>query len=484
MPHNWIYPIRVGYAPGVDDPFIEQVVRNLLHSFAELGHTVIDRPEDRPHLLLTSAMFGESLNWRKAYMFTARKRLRLDYTPTVVTLTHATPGQHEALVTHFSTKLAGEDPRPEDYPFPGLAPLAYQTLFEQGRRGGAMMAIARLVQVWTKSIRSLLVIGEDEPVEAYLFDLVGAHPRVSAGDVGFFYPDLANRLATVVCTRELVSHEVVGQPLTLSEWQALKTPGEMRAAGLQLGERNFFTEMVRVERLAAVPALDGVVASQYSEGCFATWDLQIDALVATITGSARPVEKARLTDDELAVIVGLRPDGLGAQVREVAGKRNDPPSSEAVEMLLLDRALPKTTLRSDLHEQDKISLAPVVRSKLHGHRGVSAFDPGRVEHVFLDLPYYDYPVSCSTEAQAWAIQAAFARSEALNDPTDPRQVVFTILPGHGVLIVEKWVPGLAPFQVIWEMIDRGAIQIANPVPQGRLDYLPGADSRLNLVEPG
>jgi hypothetical protein len=93
-----------------------------------------------------------------------------------------------------------------------------------------------------------------------------------------------------------------------------------------------------------------------------------------------------------------------------------------------------------------------------------------VEHVYLDTPYYYYPVSCSTEAQAHAIQAAFSRSEALNDPDDPRQVIFTVLPGHGIVVVEKWVPGKAPFQVMWEYMDAGTIEIGNLVPQGPLTF--------------
>jgi hypothetical protein len=122
----------------------------------------------------------------------------------------------------------------------------------------------------------------------------------------------------------------------------------------------------------------------------------------------------------------------------------------------------------------------VARSKLHGHRGVKAFDPGRVEHVSLDTPFYHYPVSCSTEAQARAIKSAFGRSEALNNPEDPRQVVFTVLPGHGVVIVEKWVPGKAPFQVMWEYMDAGYLQVENAIPQGSLDYIPSEGGMMEL----
>jgi hypothetical protein len=49
--------------------------------------------------------------------------------------------------------------------------------------------------------------------------------------------------------------------------------------------------------------------------------------------------------------------------------------------------------------------------------------------------------------------------------------VFTILPGHGLVLVEKWVEGKAPFQVIWEAMDSRAIEISNQVPQGQVSYV-------------
>ena len=253
----------------------------------------------------------------------------------------------------------------------------------------------------------------------------------------------------------------------------------MRQAGLELGERHFFTEMVRVANLVSVPAVHEAVSSQYSEGCFATWEPGLDALLATVTGSARPVDKDRLTDDELAVIVGVRPDGLGARVRQVEGKRNDPPSTESVEMMEMDAWLPRISLGAGWETPVEV---PVARSKLHGHRGVRSYDPRWVEHVPLDEPYYHFPVSCSTEAQARAIRTAFARSATLKDPADPRPVAFTILPGHGVVIVEKWAAGKRPFQIIWEFMDGGVLEIENHIPQGLLSYLPDAQGRMVLHE--
>jgi hypothetical protein len=147
-------------------------------------------------------------------------------------------------------------------------------------------------------------------------------------------------------------------------------------------------------------------------------------------------------------------------------------------MIEMDEHLPRVNLAwGGCFDQ----LVPVARSKLHGHRGVRSFDPRLVEHVHLSPAYYHYPVSCSTEAQARAIVNAFSRSQALANPDDPRQMVFTILPGHGVVIVEKWVKGKAPFQVIWEAMDAGRIEIDNEVPQGPFTYHAESNVRMRLV---
>jgi hypothetical protein len=180
------------------------------------------------------------------------------------------------------------------------------------------------------------------------------------------------------------------------------------------------------------------------------------------------------------VLVGVRPDQCGALTRQVEGKRNDRPSSEAVEMMDMDSLLPAITLGPAWNISSPV---PVVRSKLHGHRGIAAYDPRRVEYTPLDPPYYRYLVSCGTDAQAQGIKAAFARAEALRNPDDARQIAFTVLPGHGAFIVEKWVVGKAPFQVIWEAMDAGALQVDNRVPQGTMAYVPGPDGRMGLQIP-
>ena len=96
--------------------------------------------------------------------------------------------------------------------------------------------------------------------------------------------------------------------------------------------------------------------------------------------------------------------------------------------------------------------------------------------------YHHYPVTCATAAQARGIADAFSRAEALRDPDDPRQVVFTVLPGHGIVIVEKWAVGAAPLQTVWEAMDSGALEIDSCVPQGPIEYVSeGEDRRVVQV---
>ena len=477
VPHSWLRKISLSFVPGPMTPLLEEAEKTLLPLFRQMGHEVQQGPDDRTDLLITTAVFGEPLSWRQAPLLTARRRFNLSRMPTVFALVHAAPREFERTMGHFEAVLRKETPDPADYDFPGLAPHAYRVFFEQGRRGGPILALERLVQSQAKCLRIALVVGEERPDAAYFFDLAGSYPRTEADDPESFYEQVALRMLTATCTTEVNQHQAVGEPISRKLWQSLTTPAAMRVAGRELGKRNFFTQMVRIADLVSVPALGDAVASQYSEGCFATWDPVLGALVATVTGSARPVDKDNITDDELAVIVGVRPDGKGALRRHIEGTQNDNPSSESVEMMAMDNMLPTITLGPSWGTPAEV---PVVRSKLHGHRGVSGYDPRYAEHVSLDPAYYHYPVSCATDAQARGIKTAFSRSEALRNPGDPRQVAFTVLPGHGVVIAEKWVPGTVPFQVIWEYMDAGYIEIENVIAQGPMIYDPDTTGRMVL----
>lgn len=476
--HAWLRTVRVAFVPGPLTPLLEQVIEGLVAAFQRLGHLVQEVPDETTDAVFTTAPFGKPIHWRDALLFNLRRRFNLPHTPTFYTIMHTTPDELAKWLDYFEQALKKEPPDPADFTFPGLAPEAYRTLIEQGKRGGPILALERVLQAQAKSIRILLVVGHDTPDYAFHFDLVGAYPRsTTANGLDAFYEDIVLRTVTTLSTGEVTDHEVVEPPIPRDVWQRLTAPEAMCRAARELGKRNFFTRMVRIEELVHVPVVAGVVASQYSEGCFATWEPELEALIATVTGSSRPIEKAEITENELAVIVGVRPDGRGALVRHVEGKRNDPPSSEAVELMDMDSLLPRVRVEIEGRTYE----VPVVRSKLHGHRGIAAYDPSRVEFVPLDPPYYHYLVSCATEAQAQGVKGAFARSQALRNPEDPRQVVFTVLPGHGVVMVEKWVPGKAPFQLLWEYMDEGALVVDSHVPQGPMWYEPEGD-RMVLRE--
>jgi hypothetical protein len=56
------------------------------------------------------------------------------------------------------------------------------------------------------------------------------------------------------------------------------------------------------------------------------------------------------------------------------------------------------------------------------------------------------------------------------------------LPGHGLFIAEKWASDKEPFELIWEAMDKGELQIVSRVPQGTVDYQPEPDELYRLVE--
>ncbi|HSL29353.1 MAG TPA: hypothetical protein VK900_09160 [Anaerolineales bacterium] len=469
--HSWLKQLHVSYVPGPSTPLADRVSSGLLDHFQQEGHTTEAMPTPETDVILTTSRLGEPLGWRDALLFTARRRFRLKHAPTVFTIVHATPEQFSVWIATAEGALRDEEGIPSA--FAGIPETASRTLRQQGQRGGAIMYLLRILQIQTKCIRVLLVIGNDQPEFAYLFDLVGAHPQIKFDDPQLFYKDIALRILTAASTEEITNHQVVEPPITRQEWANLPTIGEMTQASQELGKRDFFTEMIQVSQVAEVPGFSEAISSQYSEGCFATWNVQINGLVTTITGSARPVKKENITDQDLAVIVGIKPERDGALIRKVEGHPNHPPSSEAVEMIGMDLDLPRITLTDGVE-------VPVIRSKLHGHRGVRSFDSRRVEYVTIPESYLHYPVSCSTDAQYRAVQHAFSRSEALQNPGDPRLVVFTVLPGHGVVIVEKWVEGKQAFQVIWEAMDNRDIEIANHIPQGPFRF-ESSGQRCNMV---
>jgi hypothetical protein len=483
LTHDWVEKLHVCFVPGPSTEMTAEVADRLMAGFGEQDHTVQEQPDDSTDLIVTSAIFGQPLNWRKSLLFNARRRFKLKKIPGICTLVHITPDEFEANIERLKRALSPPSSAPENFTFPGLASKAHHTLYEQGKRGGPILSLERVIQAQTMCLRILLLVGYDTPEEAYLFDLVGAHPRIDGSAESFFYGDIVQRLATALSSGDVTENEAVDPPISKAVWTKMSTPGAMKKAGRELDERGFFTEMVVIDNMIDVPALNDAIANQYSEGCYSTWDPDLGVLIATITGSARPVSKGEITDNELSVIVGIQSNNMGVTTRPVDGLMNSPPSSEAFEMINMDDGLPEAKLSkvSGNGRKGFVSV-PVTRSKLHGHRGVSAFDPGKVAYAPLEDAYYHYPVSCGSAAQARAIKRAFSNCEALTNPDDSRMIAFTILPGHGLFIAEKWDQAKRPFQLIWEAMDSGALQIESYVPQGEVNFNLADDGLYRLAD--
>jgi hypothetical protein len=497
--HDWIPKIEaVALAPGTsyidegDAAAAASVSEGLVAAFRRLGHIVASKPGPSTDIAITHAQFMTAIPWRRSLFFTGRIRYRMPKHAAVFTIVPVAAHVLETRLSEMKGAL-GELKRQiqenspvertaaiDAFRFEGLAPLSHTVLIEQARRAGPLVALARAVQAQCKCIRILLVVheGTGRAKYVYMFDLVGARPCIDLCDEGAF-DDIATRMATAVGASEVTDHVWQGDPIAAEDWNTSESVRALVEASRQLGARGFFAEPVRIADLVKVPVVGRVISEQYSEGCFSTYDPDLRAQIVTGTGSSRAIHKGDVRPHDLAVVTGVRQDFRGAVVRPVASIPKAVPSSEAVELYAIDEALPRIELdlstsgysAGESRKERGVSV-PVVRSKLHGHCGVKAFDPTKVEHVPLTPPYQRYPVGCGTDAQARALVEAFSRSEALMNPEDSRSVVFSILPGHGCLIVEKWVPRAAPFEAIWRLLDSGGLVIdTSAVPQGPYRYI-------------
>ena len=433
-----------------------------------MGHGVQSSPNNQTEVILTTARFGEPLPWRNALLFSARRRYDLQHVPMIYTLMQVARVEFDRTVDQLRSALMKNPVDQRDFIFDGLAPDAWKVLVEQGQRGGPMLALQRRLQAQVKSLRIILFVGDGVPECAYHFDLVGAYPRSMAGSD--FYADITLRIATAIAAKEVPPIQAIDEVVSDTLWESLDAVRAMKAASQEFGGRDFFTSMIRISDLIGVRSVSDAVANQYSEGCFGTWCTELSALVVTATGSAHPVNKSQITDAHLAVVKG---NHQAIFAMKIDGRPHQTPSSESHEMVEMDHILPRIKLPGS-------GEVPVVRSKLHGHRGITAYHSDKVEYVPMAEPYFHYLVSCGTYPQAYGVVDAFAGSCALNNTDDPRQVVFTILPGHGVFIVEKWVAGTEPFQTIWEYFDAGYLCVSSDVPQGLMEYVQDMDGMMKL----
>jgi hypothetical protein len=488
--HAWIRPIELAYLPREQTPALALAIEALFAWLRAAGCTLTARPSNSTDLIVTTARFGQPVTRDRALLFHAKREYQLNRRPTLLTLVDIPEAEYQTWLSHFADLARMPEAEAARVRYAGLGPQAAEVIAHQARRGGPELALARYLQAQLLSIRVMaLRTLEGRPFRAVHHDLAGARPVTEATDVGSFAADAGARLLAAVCAREVNRHIVGETPLPAGVWAALEGPEAMLRAGPTFAAHGFFTTPFYVEKLLGYRGISEAISAQFSEGCYAVFEPGIPGLITTATGSSRLVDKRAITRADQAVVTGLTSAGDGVVVQPVAGQEPVVPSVEAVEMVRLCQAVPSHLRAHGRGEQVPV---PNVRAILHGHLGVDSYDPRHVEAVLLDPLYYTQLVSCGTGPLAAGTAAAFARSQALRDLDDPRQVVFLEQPGHGIMVVEKWPsPGRSrpPFDTIRAYLEAGYLRTTLDIAQGplrwetRLDAF-GAGNRIRVLESG
>jgi hypothetical protein len=185
-PHDWLRKLNLSFVPGPMSAMMEELVDGLMTRFELLGHNVEAQPSEKTDVLLTTAAFGQSISWRKAPLFSARRQFGIKHSPVVYTMVQARPKQFDDLIGQLRDALSREPMDPADFQFEGLGEQSHRVLIEQGTRGGPILAMLRVLQAQTKSIHVMLAGGEEKAERVYHFDLVGAYPSSEAKDLDAF----------------------------------------------------------------------------------------------------------------------------------------------------------------------------------------------------------------------------------------------------------------------------------------------------------
>lgn len=309
----------------------------------------------------------------------------------------------------------------------------------------------------------------DEIREATVCTLEGGHPT-ERHDL----PDrVRDRLVTGACASEVAGrYEIEPDVLAASAWHASPTPEDLAAAGARMGRLGLLPPPVRFAdyvspQLAAM--YEAYFSSKgFSEGMLFAFDPGLDVLVVTATGGDG-VDKRHLGRDDV-VAVDHRA-GPVLQVLAPRGRTPKAPSVEAWEIRALFAAAP--TVRVGRSEGGRWMPCetggrevPIIRSGIHAHVGVDAVDESVVETVELDRDRFPYGFGCGTDLMVEVGRDIARRSQAMNDPRDPRRYVRWHLLYHGEMAVELWKPGI-PGTPLTGLLDQ-----YDPTADGSVHFTP------------
>ena len=473
--HAWIRPMTVAFLPQAMTPALKLATEAVLNWLRDNGSTVQETPDNATELLMTTGLFGQKVDRNDALMFHAKRRYPMLHRPPLITFVDIAEDDYQQWLKHFAelALLPPETVQTMDVAaYPGLGPEGLEVLALQARRGGPEVALGRFLQTQLISLRVLaLRTSHDRPHKVVNFDLAGAHPTLQAENLETLGRELGLRLLAATCAREAENHNYLPDSFPKKQWDLLSTPDAMIQAGQTFAAYGFFTVPIQVKKLFGYRGLSNALSSQYSEGCYGIFDPDIPGLITTATGSAKLVDKRSITRHDQAIVVGIKPERDGAVVLPLEGNEDLCPSIEAMEMMGICKA---AGTHSRLNSRGETVEVSNVRCILHGHLGIADYDPAFVESVRLDAPYYQQLVSCGTDALANGTCVAFSRSASLQDPMDPRLVIFLEQPGHGIMVIEKWdpqSPEKAPFETLRAYLEAGHIKVSMDVPQSEIKWI-------------
>lgn len=449
----WFSPRTVGIlnAPIAGDKVQEKFLPQLIASFREQGHTVIEHPKDVVNLMI--AFYNMPDDERPLI-----ERIPEDETPLALSIMreYGLSRRPDNLVTIVTVHEH-------------LKNAPHTEVIEAARTTMARLGTPKLV-----------FLGGDrktgEMWETTYNTLEGGHPT----DTTEMANRLRDRLVSAACAHDVgADYEVIENKISKEQWARTRTPEALVDAGHRMATLNLLPAPKKVHEYVS-----GSLARIYerylnmkgfSEGMLFCFDPETGTVMVTASGSWE-VDKRALRREEVVAIGGMANGKI--QVWAAEGVKPKGPSVEAMEMYTLLESVPTVRLSREGANGWKVDpqgtvVAPIIRGGIHVHIGVDSIDDRYVENIAANRKAYPYGFGCGTDLMKELAQDAARRSKAITDPSDPRMYVRWPMLYHGDTVVELWKPGntATPLQGLLDMYD--------PKCGGAIKYTPDHIHQLN-----
>lgn len=433
----WFAPrtISILNQPIEGDKVQAQLLPQLIESFREQGHTVLEYPDGNVNLMIGF----------------------YEVPDTDEPLTERIPERTLPLVLTMMRdyKLSK---RPENV-------VLFLTIRERPSemKHKPVIELSRTAMARAGSPKIVFLSGDRDTGELWevtYTTMEGGHPsdKVEERDVVTM---LRDRLISMACARDVGADYIVKEnEISQEQWETTRTPEAIIDAGHRMDKLNLLPAPKSVSEYVSSEL--GNIYQRYlnmkgfSEGMLFAFDPETDTLMVTASGSWN-VDKRALKREEVVPIGGM--EGHKILVYAPQGIKPKGPSVEAVEMYTLLMSVPKTRVSKKngvwVADPKGEKEVPMIRGGIHTHVGVVRIDEDWVEDMGLNRRDFPYGFGCGTDLMKQLAQDAARRSRAIHDPEDPRLYVRWQMLYHGETVVELWKEGVSdqPLQGLLDMYD-------------------------------